>query len=852
MNELIYHTSTRKNASKWSKHRGTWADFMKLLASKKTIIQEYTYKQFTRLGTERQSEVKDVGGYVGADLIGGSRKKQAVNERHFLTLDADFAQDCAGFVDACKETLGCAFYAHTTMKHSSAAPRLRLIAPLESPLDSIEYLALARAVADKINMDWFDHTSFQNERLMYWPSCTKDGEFFEYQNDGVYFDGHAFLKYFYGKLNGGYENIENWPYHPNEKKKLNELKDKKQDAAESTDATVRAFCEAYTIEEAIEKFLFDVYERSANNENRYTYINGTSSNGVVIYDKFAYSNHESDPAGGELCNAFDLVRLHRFGNTKDSTPSMREFVLKDKECKRLLIGKTINIGRVYTAEDDFSEFEAEDDDPTIAEIYKEATGKDLDFDDEDLSFEDIFNNAKKHHKKQEKKAVEDNKWLDLLEVDKNGAIVSSEANIKLIVDNDPRIKNVFVKNSITGAKMVRTSAPWVSKCIEECGKNKTYLHWSKEPYAPYSSEEPASVQAWFIEEYKIAGYKKIKEAIDYKFNSSRVNVLAEKLDSLPEWDGVKRVENLLIDCFGADDTEYTKAVASLMLRGAVARAYTPGIKFDSVAYLAGVEGCAKSQFVKELAFNKYYNDSMETFEGQKAYEAVAGFWHMEIPEARALDRSDKNAVKAFLTKNKDNFRGAFRAEVENIPRTCVFWVTTNEFDFLTAGEGNRRFLPVEVHPERFESPLEQTGKIYGYLHENIEQIYAEAKHMYFNVEGGKKLYLPEYINVGANEVRSAYEKEDGRKGIILDYLDGDDEIVFNDDFDFDADARRPKEYTCVMDIYINAFGGKADNRSKYETAFIRDFLKSSKEWKSAGNTTKRFEGLGPQKYYIRV
>lgn len=74
----------------------------------------------------------------------------------------------------------------------------------------------------------------------------------------------------------------------------------------------------------------DVYAPAG--EGRYTYSNGSTAAGLIVYDdKFAYSHHGTDPAGGRLCNAFDLVRIHKFGHLD----SGKEKEDKDKKASRL-------------------------------------------------------------------------------------------------------------------------------------------------------------------------------------------------------------------------------------------------------------------------------------------------------------------------------------------------------------------------------------------------------------------------------------------------------------------------------------------------------------------------------------
>ena len=57
-------------------------------------------------------------------------------------------------------------------------------------------------------------------------------------------------------------------------------------------------------------------------EERYTYTGGSTAGGAIIYDngKFLYSHHATDPCSMQLVNAFDLVRLHLYGDKDDSAP----------------------------------------------------------------------------------------------------------------------------------------------------------------------------------------------------------------------------------------------------------------------------------------------------------------------------------------------------------------------------------------------------------------------------------------------------------------------------------------------------------------------------------------------------
>ena len=117
----------------------------------------------------------------------------------------------------------------------------------------------------------------------------------------------------------------------------------------------------------LENILSDRYTPAASEDwqggaARYTFIGGSTTGGLVVYeDKYSYSHHATDPAGGQLCNAFDLVRLHRFTpgvgeipNDQASRQAMREYASGDEATKRQLAEE-----RLQQAEEDFSETEDE-------------------------------------------------------------------------------------------------------------------------------------------------------------------------------------------------------------------------------------------------------------------------------------------------------------------------------------------------------------------------------------------------------------------------------------------------------------------------------------------------------------
>ncbi len=219
-----------------------------------------------------------------------------------LTLDMDYAD--RDIWENIKMLYDFKCLVYTTHKHTEENPRLRLLIPLSRDISEEEYPAVARMVAKEIGIDMFDDTTYEPCRLMYFPSTSINGDFFYDAKDGVELDPDFYLNKY-----DDWRDVSTYPVSSRQSEVV-----KRNVAAQSDPLTkpgaVGAFCRAYTVEDAIEKFLPDIYARSAMN-GRFDYIPADSSAGVVVYDnKFAYIHHATVPVCGRLLNSFDLVRLH--------------------------------------------------------------------------------------------------------------------------------------------------------------------------------------------------------------------------------------------------------------------------------------------------------------------------------------------------------------------------------------------------------------------------------------------------------------------------------------------------------------------------------------------------------------
>ena len=367
----------------------TWGDLKDRLDNPKED-KKYSLEEYRDLSTDRQARLKDIGSFVGGPFLEGRRKSRNMLYRTVLTLDIDEAtprqiEDLKlGLPEICQYE----FFGHTTRKHDSDAPRWRLLFPLAKPLKPEDYTAASRIAASKIAddlqdaMDAVDDVSFRVAQVMYWPSICKDAEFEIIENSGNLLDAEKLLD------DWGYDG--DWaalPFSERRGRKRPTYGNKAEDPTQKK-GIVGAFCRAYDVEEAIAEFLPEIYSPGDDDHSekpRYNYLPGSGANGAVVEDDglFLYSHHGTDPCGERLVNAFDLVRIHLFGDLDEdsdedetnpgampSFKAMAEFAEEDPR-----VGKQISRERQAVIEA-FDIIETEDDEDPEEEP-REARARDL-------------------------------------------------------------------------------------------------------------------------------------------------------------------------------------------------------------------------------------------------------------------------------------------------------------------------------------------------------------------------------------------------------------------------------------------------------------------------------------------
>lgn len=748
-----------------------------------------TVEQYRKMGKARQDSIKDVGGFVLGTLKGGRRKKDCVLTRSGLSLDMDYAT--ADVIDQLEMFFSFRCFVYSTHKHTPEKPRLRLIIPLAREVTPDEYCAVARKVADEIGIEMFDDTTYEPSRLMYWPSTSSDGEFVFQDIEGALLDPDTILSKYHD-----WHNTAEWPVSNRQQTIVNRDIKKQADPLEKQ-GMVGAFCRTYSITDAIDLFLPDVYKRSAM-PGRYDYIPADSHAGVVIYeDRFAYSHHATDPACGKLMNAFDVVRIHKFGALdakadEDTDPAklpsfkaMQDFALKDEQVKMQLAKE-----RVAAAQTDF---EAEDDDS----------------------------------------------WQKSLELDKQGKVKDTLTNIALIIRHDPQLKGI-VYNEFKSMVDVTGDLPW------------------KQVKPGWGDTDISCAKLYFERVYGIWSPTKFKDALLAVVSAERLyHPIKEYFETL-EWDGTERLDTLLIDYLGAEDTQYVRSVTRKTLTAAVARVYEPGIKFDSILVLNGPQGIGKSTLFALLG-KQWYSDSLSIsdMKDKTAAEKLQGYWILELGELAGIKKVDVETVKSFVTRTDDKFRQSYGVAVESHPRSCIIVGSTNsEGGFLRDITGNRRFWPVHVTG---------SGKHHPWELQDVDQIWAEAIERY---RAGEELYLKGRVAADAYAMQQDAMESDDREGVISDYLetllpanwDGMDlfqrrSFLGGSEFDGAPTAGTVRrEKVCIMEIWCECFGKERQNLKRSDSYEVESILLKVGGWepiKGLKSGKTRFPLYGPQKTFVR-
>ena len=792
---MIISVAKSRKSKIWSKKELTWSEFVESL--KKPIVTDETQEEYFNMPKAQQDEIKDVGGFVGGELKEGRRKSDHVINRCILTLDADYAnKDFNDYIEMFFDSSYCIYSTH---KHTKENPRYRLIIPLSRTCDAEEYEAVARMVASQLDVNIFDDTTYQPHRLMYYPSVSKDGEYIFYTNDTKPLDVDKILS-----LYTDWKDRSQWPVSDRESTKIRVYKNRQQDPREKQ-GLIGAFCRAYDVHEVIQEHLSDVYEPCG--DNRYTYINGSTHGGVLVYDDglFTYSNHATDPTCSKLCNAFDLVRIHKFSHLDegydiksrmDYLPSFRvmlRFVSRDK--------------KIGLESEEFMKK------PSVR-IKKIDSTCNVTCNTKECGFERMrkFVTCAIEKRKVSREIEEEEEWKNELIYNKKGIIIQSIYNVELVLKNDRNLKNKVALDTFNDKICVLGSLPWNS--------SNEKRQWR--------DVDDAGLRAYLEKIYGLNHRNNIYDAWELIVYDNSFNSVANYLKSLKH-DGIKRLDTLFIDYLGVEDNLYSREVTRKSLVGAVARVFEPGVKLDTSIVLVGSQGVGKSQIINRLG-KEWYSDNITTVKGKEACEQIQGFWIIEIAELAAMKRVEIEAIKQFMSKQEDTYRGAYARNVKSHKRQCIFICTTNTHDCLKDYTGNRRFLPLDVDGDKATKDIWKDLNNY-----EVDQIWAEAVKFY---KAGEKLILSSKANELAKQEQESHTKHNPLEGIINEYLDMP---VPDDWYDKDLYDRinyirnakktgKPRDKISAIEVWCELLEGDKKDLTIQKSREITNLILKNGEW----------------------
>ena len=408
---------------------------------------------------------------------------------------------------------------------------------------------------------------------------------------------------------------------------------------------------------------------------------------------------------------------------------------------------------------------------------------------------------------------------DTLEKMEKGGIAGSIHNCVIVFENDPTFAGKISRNLLTETDDIIGGVSWQRSTTR------------------FDDQDLPHVLLYFEQHYGIRSEKSIENAFKVVASKHSFHPIQEHLRGL-HWDGVPRIREALRHFLGADESDYNEACLRVFMLGAVKRVFEPGSKFEMMLVLTGGQGAGKSTFIRFLAIkDEWFSDDLRKLDDEKIYQRLAGHWIMEMSEMVATANAKSiEDIKSFLSRSKDTYKFPYDRYAADHLRQCVFAGTTNKTDFLPMDRtGNRRFLPIQVHPERAEVHIlqdEAASRAY------IDQLWAEIMVIY---DSGKySIHLSREMEKQLAHEQERFKQEDTLAGQIYDFME-----------------RYQGDKLCSKQIYKEALDHAFDEPKQWETREIYEIVNTGiangeiQGWR-AFTSSRRFEKYGTQRGWERI
>ncbi|MCP9334372.1 MAG: virulence-associated E family protein [Lentilactobacillus hilgardii] len=342
-------------------------------------------------------------------------------------------------------------------------------------------------------------------------------------------------------------------------------------------------------------------------------------------------------------------------------------------------------------------------------------------------------------------------WLDKAPFNRTekGVIKqNSPLNVETFLEHDPRLKDTVVYDSFSNTILLK-------KANQALGEETT---------GDWSDATDSMLRIYLERHYHIVFNKgNITDGVISTAHRHSFDPVKERIES-EKWDGVSRVATYFVDCLGTENNDYVRDVTETWFRGAIARVYQPGIKFEIVPILTGIQGLGKSTVIRNLYPDKFNDNLKHLGKDKDDFQQLIGSWLIEIGELSAMAKTDIEQIKSFISGQNDRYRPSYGRHAVNHPRRCVFVGTTNHRDYLKDETGERRFYPIECGIQSAKYDPWQPDEHY------LLQVLAEAKVLY-------EQHRPLILQPVTLKVAKSYQKEatavNPVDDAIEDYLDMD-------------------------------------------------------------------------------
>ena len=291
---------------------------------------------------------------------------------------------------------------------------------------------------------------------------------------------------------------------------------------------------------------------------------------------------------------------------------------------------------------------------------------------------------------------------------KNNSLV----NIEIILERDPILKGTFCFNEFT------TEIDVVKPNSKLMFKTGQLVDAYVDQIASYI-EDNADYGVLFDN-------KKIRSAITVVAMRHRYNPVLDYFnEAYKNWDHQHRLDHIMGDYLGVEETTVAQLITKLFFVGAVAKAHNPKTKFDFVLDLVGGQGAGKTTFLQKIAPLGYYTDQFSTFDNKDDYAVMRRALIINDDEMTATNNASFEILKKFITLQEFEYRKPYGHQAERFDKNFVMARTTNELYYLKDKTGERRFLPLHVSKSR-----QKHHPVTDLTDDYVKQCWGEAMQLY--------------------------------------------------------------------------------------------------------------------------